>query len=178
MTIDVSILDEYFKIKSQVKMAAEEKEDSKDESEKSSSSADILNVYLAYLRASFIIHQHGHWKCKCPQFYANHLLFERIYDSFQTLSDETAEKIIGIFGNDSLKHDKQCKLISDIASDYCSDNHIENSLNVVKAFLQTAKKTYDSIKENGDMSLGLDDMIMSHASKAEEAVYLLSQINQ
>lgn len=134
----------------------------------------ILNSYLAMLRILYIVFQHSHWKCKCPAFYSNHLLFERIYKDVRKLVDATAEKIIGVFGNEALRHDSQVEIIAGLYK-YKGDNHVENSLMAAKDYLKLAEEVYNRIKEMGEMTLGLDDMIMSQASKVEEFVYLLSQ---
>lgn len=142
--------------------------------ESESDSAKILNSYLGMLRTMYVVFQHGHWKCKCPAFYANHLLFERIYKDVGDLVDETAEKIIGVFGNDALHHESQVEIISGLYK-YQSNDHIENSIAASKDFLKLAEDVYNRIKEIGEMTLGLDDMIMSQASNVEKFIYLLTQ---
>lgn len=135
----------------------------------------LLNQYLGFLRALAIIHQHGHWKCACEQFYGNHLLLERLYDSAQKLIDGTAEKIIGLFGNKALIHSRQADIISSVVSKYVSDDHLENSLKACNDFLSLSNEVYKTIKQEDKMSMGLDDMIMAHHSKIETAIYLLRQ---
>jgi len=137
-------------------------------------SIGLLNEYLAMLRLVALIHQHGHWKCKSPEFYANHLLFERIYDNAAERVDGIAEKLIGLYGNAALKHDGQTKLINKM-NKYTSDDHIQNSLDAEKDFIEMAEDLYNRIKEIGEMTLGLDDLIMAQSSEAETSVFLLSQ---
>jgi DNA-binding ferritin-like protein len=139
-----------------------------------SDASKILCSYLAMQRVMYIVFQHAHWKCKCPAFYGNHLLFERVYKDVRKLVDTTAEKIIGVFGNDSLNHENQVEMIAGMYK-YTSEDHVENSLMAAKDFLKLADEAYNRIKEMGDMTLGLDDMIMSQCNEVEEYVYLLSQ---
>lgn len=134
----------------------------------------LLNDYIAMLRLVNLIHQHGHWKCKGPEFYGNHLLFERLYDNSSARVDVAAEKLIGLYGNGSLKHDTQTKLINKM-NKYTSDDHIQNSIDAEKTFITIAEDLYNRVKEIGEMTLGLDDMIMAQSSEAETSVYLLEQ---
>lgn len=134
----------------------------------------LLNQYLAILRIAYMVHQHSHWKCKGTGFYGNHLLFQRLYEDAQTRADEAAEKLIGLFGNEALDHAAQLPLMNELC-EYHSDNFMENSLNVEKKFAIIAEDMYNRIKGVGEMSLGLDDMIMSHISQSETAQYLIKQ---
>jgi DNA-binding ferritin-like protein len=141
-----------------------------------SDSIKLMATYVAFLRALYIIHQNGHWKCKGPNFYAHHLMFERIYKSVAADTDLAAEKTIGLFGNDSIDLFAQSKLIQQITERYSSsDNYIENSLKAEKDFIILSKKIYNTLKESGALSLGLDDAIMAICSNRETNVYLLQQ---
>ena len=135
----------------------------------------LMGTYVAFLRGLYIIHQNGHWKCKGPNFYAHHLMLERIYKSAAEDADLAAEKTIGLFGNDSINLPAQSKLIQQITERYSSDNHIENSLKAEKDFIILSKKIYNTLKEADSLSLGLDDAIMSISSNREGNIYLLQQ---
>ncbi len=132
--------------------------------------------YVAFLRALYLLHQNHHWVSQGQNFYGNHLLFQRIYESTQTNVDSAAEKIIGVFGADNLGLQEQNNLIKEFLDTYqTSDSIIENSLKAEKDFLQFGEKFYTALKENDKMTLGLDDMIMSIANDRETSVYLLKQ---
>lgn len=146
----------------------------KDEVPTSGKAIDMFNKYLALLRVSAIVHQHSHWKCKGNNFYSNHKLFSDLYSKSLDRVDEAAEKLIGIFGNSSLDHAKQLPLMVDLCK-YHTDDYINNSLEVECAFSSFAEDMYNRLKETGDMTLGLDDMIMSHINESELAQYLLKQ---
>jgi DNA-binding ferritin-like protein len=135
----------------------------------------VMALYVAYLRALYLVHQNSHWQCKGPNFYAHHLMFERLYQSAQANADLAAEKTVGLFGNDTINLSVQSKMIQKFTSRYTSDDHIVNSLKAEKDFLSFSKYIYHILKENDTLTLGLDDMIMEIASKREEAVYLLQQ---
>lgn len=128
----------------------------------------LMSAYVAFLRALYLIHQEGHWKAKE---YGNHLLFQRLYEGIQESADEAAERVIGLFGDIP----NQTELINEIKAKFTAENHIENSLRAEKGFLDLSKKTYNQLKDNNAITLGLDDLIMSLASKSEVHVYLLQQ---
>jgi len=135
----------------------------------------LMGTYVAFLRALYIIHQNGHWKCKGPSFYAHHLMLERIYKSAAEDADLAAEKTIGLFGSDSINLSAQSKLIQQITERYSSENNLENSLKAEKDFVILSKKIYNTLKEADSLSLGLDDAIMSISNNREGNIYLLQQ---
>lgn len=137
----------------------------------------IASLYIATLRAMSIIHQSNHWKSKGNSFYGHHLLFERIYSSALENLDLAAEKFVGLFGEDCLDYQFQNKLIFGVLSEYndLSEKPFEQSLAIEKAFLKFSENAYNAFDDEDKLSLGMDDAIMSIASKREEAVYLLQQ---
>jgi DNA-binding ferritin-like protein len=143
----------------------------------------MINMYVATLRAIYLVHQHCHWTTKGTNFYSNHLLFERLYKKAQEDADLAAEKFIGLFGEESVDYSLQAQFLSKLLSKYGNYNgeHLpELGLKIEKDFLAFSKQVYDSLV-SGEVdnkvkeTLGLDDMIMSIASSHEEACYLLSQ---
>lgn len=160
----MSILDNYYNLK---------------QAEDKNSTKDLLNYYVGFLRLVYFVHQNAHWKCKCSSFYANHLMFQRLYEDAQARVDTAAEKLIGILGVDALEEEEHAVLIAKNAKKYVTGDHsyVQGSLDVENDFIKLSQKVYDEVKENGDMTLGLDDMIMANASLAETAVYLLKQAN-
>lgn len=140
----------------------------------------IAGLYLATLRAIYFIHQQNHWLSKGNDFYGNHLLFQRLYESAQADADTAAEKFIGLLGEDGLDLSFQADLLHKILKRYqgLSGNPLQMSLAIEKEFLKLSKDAYDGFETEGVMTLGLDDMIMAIASKREESVYLLQQANK
>jgi DNA-binding ferritin-like protein len=138
---------------------------------------DICSKYVAFLRALYLLHQNHHWVTSGSAFYANHLLFERIYKTAQENADLAAEKFIGLFGAETLALEEHPKLIADCLTKFSKQSPVESSLAAEKEFLQLSEEMYNEFKNNSKdkMTLGLDDMIMSIASQREESVYLLQQ---
>jgi DNA-binding ferritin-like protein len=137
----------------------------------------VAALYIATLKAIAIIHQHNHWTTNGEMFYAEHLLFERIYNSALEDLDLAAEKYVGLFGDEVLNYSLQIELLSKVLSNYnkLEGSPVEMSLAVEKDFVKFSNDAYKCFEEQGELSLGLDDMIMSIASNREEAVYLLQQ---
>jgi DNA-binding ferritin-like protein len=138
-------------------------------------SVDVMSLYVAFTRALYLVHQQNHWESKSYDF---HLLLQRIYESTQEMSDDAAEKTIGIFG-ELTKQDK----ISSIAAQFSSSKFGDDKFSVIKsslageeAFQKFATHVYKTLKESGDLTLGMDDLIMSQVSKSELHTYLLKQV--
>ena len=130
--------------------------------------AAVFSQYVAFLRALYLLHQRNHWETKG---YADHLLFQRLYEGTQEMADEAAEKAIGIFG--TLGNQKG---VSKLAEKYYNaSDPVAGSLKAEEAFQKLCKDTYDSLEASKKLTLGLDDMIMAHASKSELHTYLLQQ---
>ena len=165
-------LDLYFELRNgQIKMAQVLSETVSEDSD----AGKTLNTYVAMLRLVYLVHQNSHWKCKCNSFYGNHLMFQRLYEDALARLDGSAEKLIGIFGNDCLDVKQHASLIGELMDQFCSDDQVKNSLEVEKAFQKISDVTYNKIKELNKMTLGLDDMIMANHSASETATYLLQQ---
>jgi len=141
-------------------------------------SCKIAGLYIATLKAIYIIHQQNHWLSKGADFYGNHLLFQRLYESAQKDVDLAAEKFIGLFGDDCLDLGFQNDLLFKVINRFkgLSSDLASSSLKVEKEFLKLSEGAYKAFQDEGSMTQGLDDMILSIASNREESVYLLQQV--
>lgn len=137
----------------------------------------VAALYVASLKAVALVHQQSHWTTKGENFYGDHLLFEKIYDSALEDLDLAAEKFIGIFGLECLDYAVQSKLLNSVLTNYTNlaKSPLEISLAIEKDFIKLSKDAYDCFEKEGKMTLGIDDMIMSISSNREESVYLLKQ---
>lgn len=137
----------------------------------------VAALYIASLKALSLIHQHNHWTTKGEMFYGDHLLFERIYDSALENLDSAAEKFMGVFGEECLDYALQAEFLNKVLLKYknLEGNHLELSLKVEQDFIKLSKDSYECFEEEGKLTLGIDDMIMSISSEREDAVYLIQQ---
>jgi hypothetical protein len=134
-------------------------------------------LYIASLKAMALIHQNSHWTTKGNDFYGDHLLFERLYNSTLENLDTAAEKFMGLFGPDCLDYQLQTDLLHQVLLRYkvLEGEPLGMSLAVEKDFIKLSQDAYNCFEDEERLTLGLDDMVMSIASKREEAVYLLQQ---
>ena len=137
----------------------------------------VAAVYVAWLKAMSHIHQHNHWTTKGAEFYGDHLLFKRLYDSAIEDLDKAAEKFIGVFDEECVDYKLQANLVCKLLLKYnkLKNNPATMSLAVEKEFIKFSKLAYDCFEKEDTLTLGLDDMIMAIASNREESVYLLKQ---
>lgn len=140
-------------------------------------SKEIFTAYVVFLRGLALIHQNNHWQEGGQNFYANHLLFQRLYEETFDLLDAAAERSVGTFGSDSLNLSRQAKVLSNLLLKYSNEESstLDSSLLACKDFLRLAKNAYDTLKGSGTLSLGIDDLIMSQSSTVESHLYLLQQ---
>jgi len=142
--------------------------------------SNVAALYIATLKAVALIHQHSHWTTKGSNFYGDHLLFMRLYESALENLDTAAEKFMGLFGNKCLGYDMQSDLLHKVLLKYknLEGSPAEMSLAIEKDFIKFSKDAYNCFDKEGKLSLGLDDMVMAIASQREESVYLLQQVLQ
>lgn len=137
----------------------------------------IANLYIATLRAIYLIEQHAHWTTKGVGFYGDHLLFQRLYESATANADLAAEKFIGTMGEEALDYDTQCDLISKLVAKYADlkDEPVKQALTAEKDFLAFAEKAFKALEQEDAMTLGIDDAFTAISDKREGACYLLQQ---
>lgn len=133
---------------------------------------DLLSQYVAFLRALYLIYQQNHWETPA---YSQHLLFQRLYEKVQENADQAAERVIGLTGK--LMHKG---LEGRIAQKFTSKEKnlgsiLKSSIDVENKFHSFNNYLYKFLKEKKVITLGLDDLIMSHSSDSEERLYLLKQ---
>ncbi len=139
------------------------------------SAKKLMGSLVAFLRALYQIHQNAHWRTKGNEFYGNHLLFQRLYEGTQETTDEAAEKTIGLFGSLPEMEDQIAALTEKFHADNFDGDWVQAALKAEQTFQALCKTVYDKIKKLEAMTLGLDDMIMSIASRHEVHIYLLKQ---
>lgn len=134
-----------------------------------------LGEILAVLRAQAILYQTAHWQAQGANFYQQHLLFERLYESVGDQIDEIAEKIVGYFGTSGVDAFYQVGRLEFWVKRYESETDVLSVLSCIEEDLQVLlKETYD-LFQNNKMPLGLDDWLMATASAHDNNLYLLQQ---
>ena len=138
---------------------------------------NCLSHILAALRAQYMLYQTLHWQAKGPNYYGNHLLFQRLYESVEEEIDSAAEKLVGYTGGDSVFLPNQISLIQGYCSHWCkvADPH-QRALYAEQDLQKLLKNCYNRLKACGGLTLGFDDWIMATASAHETNIYLLQQV--
>jgi DNA-binding ferritin-like protein len=137
----------------------------------------LTNLYVASLRAIYLIEQFAHWGTRGVSFYSDHLMFERLYQQAAKDADLAAEKFIGLFGEDAVDFKAQQEYLNKLLIKY-EDHAMEKlrlALTIEKDFVGFSKQVYDTFDKDGTLSLGLDDMFCQIASNHEGSIYLLQQ---
>lgn len=135
----------------------------------------LLIQLLSALRALHWSHWTSHWKSSGPISYQSHLLFERLYTGVVDEIDGLAEKIVGEYGPEALGDLSVMAGSARFLSGHEGGDLVSRALQM-ETHLQTAIKTaYETLKANGELSLGMDDFLMALANSHETNVYLLRQ---
>jgi starvation-inducible DNA-binding protein len=144
-----------------------------------------LALLLAFQHALAIIHHTAHWQTCGGHFYADHLLFERLYNDAQEAVDGLAERVVGLTGRpDYVNVCNQVHFIHEIVealfgepsdSVPSPDELVNTSLKGETMYLGALAKIKQVIEDAGGLTDGLEDLLQGTASKHEEFVYLLKQ---
>lgn len=136
----------------------------------------LLSNLLAYLRAAREAHKTAHWQASGPTFYADHLMFDRLYKSLKTEVDTLAEKMVSMFGGKAVELSDQLEIQTYLASVWEKQQDlIVRALVIEEGIQRMFEATYEKLEEIGFMTLGLDDFIMGSASEHETNLYLIKQ---
>ena len=63
-----------------------------------------LQNLLSVAQASYLVYQVSHWKVKGDDYYGDHLLLQRLYESAQDYVDQLGERLVGTNGFERIGH--------------------------------------------------------------------------
>ncbi len=141
-----------------------------------------LSVLLSWLRAASFVHQTHHWQTAGATYYADHLLFDRLYKESQDMIDGLAERAVGSAGAPLVNPHTQAAQVMQIVSFFypegsgvgpsayplislSMETHILDVLKIIRSRMQLA----------GRLSIGTDNLLQDIADKHEGFIYLLQQ---
>lgn len=135
------------------------------------------------LRAVSNIHQSHHWQSFGPTYYADHLLFERLYNTTNEDIDSVAERSVGTYGPavvdaqtivaDTLRH---IALINrQYGAPQSNTAMARTSLAAELALLRAIDAVITSLQNTGRLSHGISNLLEGIADRHEQNVYLLQQ---
>ena len=135
-----------------------------------------LQGLLAILRGIQISGQEGHWRVKGANYYGDHLLLQRIYESVDKEIDGLGERIVAYAGPDFIDTSAVLEKALTLVKEWSKKRDPMAQALVAEESLQLAiKATYDALKASGNLSLGMDDFLMAMADAHDTNRYLLRQ---
>lgn len=141
---------------------------------------EVINQFqwlLALIRAQYVMYQECHWTTSGPDYYGNHLLFQRLYESVQGEVDSFAEKMIGLCAKDSINPSTLMRKMMYWHERWSSvENLHERGWASEKDFQKVVHGLYEVLDSNGLKTMGLDDMLMAMSNSHETNQYLLRQV--
>jgi DNA-binding ferritin-like protein len=139
--------------------------------------ASSLQPVLAALLALHQFYFFAHWTSQGEGFYGDHQLFTRLYEGAQEDFDSVAERLVGHGGNQALDPAAIFTQASAMSAQWIGEGaSIPSAALVAEQAVQEAlTNAYGTMDQSGGLSLGIDDLLMSLASRHEGNQYLLKQ---
>jgi len=140
-------------------------------------SVEALSNLLSRLWAMKWDYWTTHWQVSGPSFYGDHLLFERLYGkAIDKQIDALGERIVAYAGVKAIQPGRMQMVSAKIVQRWVMiPCPYSRALQAEREFQSAVKTAYGILKNNGDLSLGLDDFLMAAANKRDTALYLLQQ---
>ena len=131
---------------------------------------------LGLLRAIHWEYSTSHWRVRGPNFYGDHLLFQRLYENMEDCVDQLAEKLVHKYGERCVDPCHQMKIAHSWLAqiDAILDVH-DRGIKLETMLQEQIKVCYDALERANELSFGWDDFLMALANKHEGHMYLLKQ---
>lgn len=161
----------------------------RDLSERMSGQAGSLSVLVSALRALYQLHQSHHWTTKGSSYYADHLLYQKLYEGILPEIDSVAERAVGSGGIELLRPIPQAKQTLRFVEVFCaggSKKH-ETGYAIAGAHFDPYQLAARSLEaelfviglidqvESGRTSAGTRNLLEGIADTHEGHIYLLNQ---
>ncbi len=136
-----------------------------------------LSTVLVALRAASFIHQTHHWQTRGPQFYSDHLLFQRLYEESQPFIDQVAERAVGAGSPGLVDAVEQAGKIAGIVQVLSrgAGSLVNRSLQTESLVISVVAQALKMLGANGAITNGTSNLLQGVADLHETFVYLLSQ---
>ncbi len=140
---------------------------------------DFTCNYFGILQACLTYSRTAHWITKGEAYYADHLMFERIYNELNELQDSFAEKAVAHFSEHSIDPIKFTKVLYDLIKELKPEptpkDLIDNLIKFIKLSITSIDELYAILKKENKLTMGLDDLLMAMCNTHEHHLYLLGQ---
>ena len=133
----------------------------------------LLNLW-ADLRAAHHLYWTLHWQSRGPNFYGDHLLFERLYEAKVEQIDGLAEIIAGHYGSDKLDPVKAWMAAAEKVK---AAPGMGSPVSIAEYVVKCCEDVNEAILEGGDCPYpaGLSNFISDLSTKNIGDIYLLKQ---
>ena len=136
---------------------------------------EMLAGLLGMLRALKWNYWNSHWMVSGSPYYADHLLFQRLYSEVIDEQIDTLAEKITAYNQSVLSNNVMRNAFNGFLDRHSAHNSFERGLSMENHFQSAVKAVYASLKNSDELSLGMDDFLMATASERETVVYLLQQ---
>lgn len=142
-----------------------------------------LGVFIDLLRALSLLHHTHHWQAQGPQFYGDHLLYQRLYELADAQIDGVGEKAVGlgspelVMARHSLENMRRyIEAVEDgDVMDTLALKMAKRSLLAEKSFITAGEKLMDQLKSKGLLTRGVEQLLGTILDQHEGLVFLLKQ---
>lgn len=141
-----------------------------------------LSILLVHLKYVATIHQTHHWTAKGDNYYGDHLLYQRLYETVSSEIDALAEKAIGLGSVDNVNLQLQTQQLANMCLEYGTSMTMPSASDLAKrslaaevSLLRCVAHCAQSLKDLGLLTRGLDNMLQGIEDTHEGSVYLLKQ---
>ena len=144
---------------------------------------DYMSGYIILIKSAEMWYQSAHHVTKGPGFLSDHNdLYGNLYKDLGEHFDMLVEKSIALSGEET----HACPIIlsngiSKVLQEYDSpvdksaDKIVELSLEIITSLISSLTEVYEFFESEGYLTLGLDDLLTSTASKYENYLYFFGQ---
>jgi len=136
--------------------------------------AEILNKLLADHNVLYTKARNAHWNVVGPDFHAQHLFFETIYDALAETIDEIAERVraIGHYAVGSLKEFLELTQLSEEKpAKNDSQSYIKALLNDFESVIISIRGNIETVEKHGDA--GTEDFLVGIMEAHEKTAWML-----
>ncbi len=130
---------------------------------------------LAVLRALHWEYHTSHWTVSGPEFYGNHLMFERLYKAVEIEYDNLAEKILSFEPDCDLDSTRTMRVAMSAMDKLMTDGDVfERALSLEHSIIELAAK----VKLIEGATPGLHNFIDELIDNHENHIYMLQQVTR
>ena len=145
--------------------------------------SQILHGWICVHKAATTWFHAAHHVTKGTGFAGDHgILYDRIYTEYQEDFDGIVEKVLGATNDEKVACPIHLLMGSaNVIDDYKSPINCDpltiasTALELTKDYIDMLEHIFEELESQGNLSLGMNDMIAALANKYETHVYLLQQ---